>query len=379
MKKFMFVLYSIFFSISKIFGIKKNTVALVSMHNASFNDSLGYIKKEADSRGLRTYFITRQDLHIVKDKGAKEFFRCIVKVLCFFTVGAFKIARANYVFLNDTFMPLAYVKPNPKTIIVQLWHAQGAFKKFGFDIEQPKEIRDREIKANSKLSYVVCSSLLVENIYADAFGVKSTRVLPLGSPVTDYYFENNNVFKIREKFDSRYPSCKGKKLVLYAPTFREDGDKDKNILNQFNVEQVKTALGPNYEVLIRLHPQVHTDDTILKDGVDVTTYSNVNELCLVCDMLITDYSSICMDFSIQDKPMIFYAYDLDSYISDRDFYFDYKSYVPGKVVCNMPQLIKCIKTGDFETKKNAGFKNFNFGMFDGTASKKVADVIFKLN
>lgn len=377
MKSFMFVLYSVFYNISKIFGIRKNSVVLVSMHNASFNDSLGYIKSEAERRGFKTYFVSRQGMKIVKNKGAKEFFKSLGTAIGFFIVGSNKIARAKYVFLNDTFMPLAYVKPKKKTVITQLWHAQGAFKKFGLDIEQPEEIRKREIKSNSRISYVVCSSVLIENIYAKAFGVNNARVLPLGSPVTDYYFQLNDKNKIRDNFDKRYPSCKDKKLVLYAPTFREDKEKDENILKQFDVNQLKDALGSDYEVLIRLHPQVHNDKTLIENCVDVTDFENVHELCLLSDMLITDYSSICMEFSIQNKPMIFYAYDLDDYKGDRDFYFDYESYVPGKVANNFGELIQCVKRAEYETAKNKAFKEFNFGNIDGSATKKVADAILK--
>lgn len=377
MKTIFFVLYSIFFNIFKLFGIKGDSVVLISMHNASFNDSLGYIKQQAEMRGFKTKLITRKDIELIKGKGAGERLRSLGRALKFFTVSSRHIARAKYIFLNDNFMPLAYAKPSKKSVVTQLWHAQGAFKKFGLDIEQPKEIRKREIKANSRLTFVVCSSALVEQIYAGAFGVKEEQVLPLGSPSTDYFFEKNDIHAIRERFNNKYPQCKGKKLLLYAPTFREDSQRDSSILENFDAQQILSTLGNEYEVLIRLHPQIHSDSGGIKGAVDVTEYDNVKELCLLCDILITDYSSICMDFSIQEKPMVFYAFDLDEYEKSRDFYFEYENYVPGPVAKTFPQLLEILGSSNFQVERNRGFREFNFGDIDGTASKKVADAILK--
>ncbi|MFY9198601.1 MAG: CDP-glycerol glycerophosphotransferase family protein [Acutalibacteraceae bacterium] len=379
MKSILFALYAVFFNFFKLFGVRKNSVVLISMHNASFNDSLGYMKKEAEKRGYQTKMITRKDLEIVKDKGAKEFFSSLRNALRFFTVGAHNVARAKYIFLNDNFMPMAYAKPSKNTVVVQLWHAQGAFKKFGMDIEVSKKIRKREKKANSRLTFVVCSSALIESIYAQAFGVDNSKVLPLGSPCTDYYFENHNIELLRKSFDEQYPNCENKKLLLYAPTFREDKVKDKELLKAFDISQVQKALGDDYAVLLRLHPQIHNSTGIdISGAIDVTDFENVKELCLLCDVLVTDYSSICMDFSVQKKPMIFYAFDLKDYEQSRDFYFDYESYVPGKVAKTMPELVEILENKDFDEHKNGGFKYFNFGSIDGTASDKVAKAIFPI-
>lgn len=377
MKSILFALYAIFFNFFKLFGVRKNSVVLISMHNASFNDSLGYMKKEAEKRGYQTKMITRKDLEIVRGKGAKEFFSSLRNALRFFTVGAHHIARAKYVFLNDNFMPMAYAKPSKNTVVVQLWHAQGAFKKFGMDIEVPKKVRKREKKANSRLTFVVCSSALIESIYAQAFGVDKSKILPLGSPCTDYYFENHDIDLLRKSFDEKYPKCENKKMLLYAPTFREDKNKDEQILKSFDVARVQKALGDDYVVLLRLHPQIHNNKTDIKGAVDVTDFENVKALCLMCDILITDYSSICMDFSIQKKPMIFYAFDLKDYEQSRDFYFDYETYVPGKIAKTMPELIEILENKNFDIHKNGGFKLFNFGSADGTSSEKVAKAILQ--
>ncbi|MBQ6708344.1 MAG: CDP-glycerol glycerophosphotransferase family protein [Clostridia bacterium] len=372
MKTLFFLLFAAVFNLCRIFPLRKNSVVFISMHNAKFNDTLGFVREEIRKRNeYKCYSFSRTDIDL--SKGIKS----IGSALKFFTVNAFRMATAKYIFLNDNFMPMAYLNINKKACVVQLWHAEGAFKKFGLDINQPEEIRKREAKGYSKLSYVVCSSKGVAPIYAGAFGMEESRVLPLGAPRTDYYFRGVDAQKLRAEFDEKYPVCKDKKLVLYAPTFRDDKEKNKELVKKLDIKAFNEALGDEYVLLIRYHPQVHEDGVNLDGAVDLTKYPNVNELILISDILVTDYSSICMDFSMLDKPTLFYAYDLEEYASDRQFYFDYEEYVPGAVVRTQEELMRVLENHeyDLDKEKNEKFKNFNFDYTDGKSSQRVADNI----
>ncbi len=363
MKRIIFLVYAFFFNMGASFPVKKKRIGLVSMHNANFNDGLYEIEQEFRSRDAYTFV-----------KVSRNALSRIPTALKFCTVDAYLLGGSKYIFLNDNFMPLAYLKPNPETKIIQVWHGQGAFKKFGLHIPQPKKIREREIAANRKLDYVVCSSEGVRGIYAEAFGVPISKVLTTGSPNQDYYFRHHDLPTLRAEFDRRYPSCKNKLLVLYAPTFRDDRDADKHIIENITFKKLKAAFSCQVEVLVRLHPQVH-QNVNLQDIVDVTDYENINDLCMISDLLITDYSSICMDFSLMKKPMVFYAYDLEKYKGDRDFYFDYEAYVPGPIATTMDELCHIIEHEDFKVEKNDAFRAFNFGVNFGTASKDLIDYL----
>ncbi len=366
MKKLFYLLFAAAFNLCRIFPLKKDSVVFVSMHNAKFNDTLGFVREEVKKRKeYKCYSITRTDL------------KSIATAFRFFTVSAYRMATAGYIFLNDNFMPMSNLNFDKNACVVQLWHAEGAFKKFGLDINQPEEIRKREEKGYSKLSFVVCSSKGVAPIYASAFGMEESKVLPLGAPRTDYYFSGVDAEKLRAEFDEKYPECKGKKLVLYAPTFRDDKEKNKELVKKLSIKNFNDNLSDEYALLIRYHPQVHESGLDLTGAVDLTSYPNVNELILISDILITDYSSICMDFSMLDKPTVFYAYDLEDYASDRNFYFDYEEYVPGVVIKKEEDLIRVLKNHEYEldSERNLKFKNFNFDCLDGKASKRVVDTI----
>lgn len=377
MKNFFFKLYSLFFHVFRIFPVNEKKIVFISMHNAGFHDSLGYTERAFLRRdsAFKCEHITRKDLELDLSHGAWEFIKSVFRALKFFTVKAYHLATARYVFLNDNFMPMATLNFSDKTVITQLWHAEGAFKKFGQDIEQPPEIRAREAAGNAKLTYVVCSSEQVAPIYSSAFRVETENVLPLGSPRTDYFFEERDISALREEFDSAHPECKGKKLVLYAPTFRDDRERDEELLASLDIPYFLEKLGEEYALLIRLHPQVHSSVRPSDGAVDVTDYPNVNELVLLSDALVTDYSSIAMDFALLRKPTLFFAFDLDYYEGARSFYKDYETYVPGKIVKTGKELVDSIYNNDFESEKIEAFREFNFGSPDGKAAQRLVNFL----
>lgn len=368
MKNLFYTLYAVLFNISRmLFPIKKNRVAFVSMHNENFCDALGAVRDELKKRGGYDFvYITRQDLSLSNP----------LKALAFFIVKSRLLATAEYVFLNDNFLPMGKLKFRSEAVITQLWHAEGAFKKFGLHIPQNDALRKAEIAANSKLSFVVCSSEGVRKIYAEAFGVNEEKVLPLGAPRVDYLKNEKNRESALREIHEKYPQTKNKKIILYAPTFRDDPERDKEILNRFNIQMVKAALDGEYEIFIRLHPQIHISQRDTDGATDVTDFSDVRKLILASDVLVTDYSSICMDFAFLQKKTVFFAYDLDWYTERRNFYFDYESFVPGLVAKNTDELISSIK-GDFQTERNEKFREFNFDFFDSESAKRVVDEICK--
>ncbi len=368
MKSFFYGVYALFFNLSAaFFSLKKNRVCFLSMHNEGFCDSLGsvsdYVK---ENRGdMETVYITREDLSLKNP----------IRLLSFFLVKSRLLATSQYVFLNDNFLPMGKLNFKRSAVITQLWHAEGAFKKFGFDINQPAAVRKAEGAANGKLTYVVCSSEGVRDIYAGAFGVKKEQVLSLGAPRCDYLVKDENKSKAKKELEALYPQCKGKKTLLYAPTFRDTREKNLEITKRFDTKKLSELLGDDYVIFVKLHPQVH-ESVSIEGAVDVTDFDDVRKLALFCDVLITDYSSICMDFAFLDKKTVFFAWDLEEYTADRDFYFTYETYVPGAVARTLTECAEAVRL-DFDSKKNEKFKSFNFSFTDEESSRRVVEAIIK--
>ena len=373
MKRFFYFLYALFFNIFRVFPVKENRITFLSPHRENFTDSLGMVLNEVESRGgYDTVRISAADLDF-KSLGS------LPGIIRFFTVKAYMLATSKYVFLNDNFMPMGNLNFSKKAVVVQLWHAEGVFKKFGLHIPQPKDVRQRELKGAQKLTWVVCSSKSVAPFYAEAFGVNEDQVLPLGAPRADVFFKPFDMDALREKFYSRYPECRDKKLILYAPTFRDDPEEDKRLLQSIDTAAFNARYGKTSCLLIRLHPQIRHTSSDIEGAVDVTDYEDVGELTRLCDAMITDYSSVCMDAALIGKPVYFYAYDLEKYASDRQFYFDYETYVPGPVAKDFGTLLNLLSddVSVMYEQKEKRFREFNFDEPDGCATQRVVDNIIR--
>lgn len=374
MKKLFYSLYAFFFNVCRIFPVKKNRIAFVAPHNGGNCDSLGILRSYVE-RQVEYEIVTISTRALKLDtSGVGALVSSCLKAAGFFTLKAKALATAKYVFLNDNFMPMASLRFSKKAVITQLWHAEGAFKKFGLSAPLTADVAEREKKCSEKLTYVICSSRNVAPIYAEAFGVDESKILPLGAPRIDSLLSEKNVCELRNAFDEKHPECKDKKLILYAPTFRDSAEANKNLLKNIDMNAFNEAFGGEYILLTKLHPQINAGVSV-NGAVDVTVGHDIGDLTLICDMLITDYSSACMDFALLSKPCIFFAFDLEEYKKERSFYFDYENYVPGAVARNFGEVVEAIKNPRNDEDKLRRFRDFNFDYVDCNNTKRIFDYI----
>lgn len=377
LKKFFYSLYSLFFKIFRLLPVKGNRVCFLAPHNGGEHDSLGEMKRFIDEKGgYETVCVSGSDLRL-DFSGIGSLLRSIIKAFGFFTVGAKRLATSKFVFLNDNFMPMASLNFSDKAIITQLWHAEGAFKKFGLSAPLSDEIREREKRCSARLDYVVCSSKNIIPIYAEAFGVPESKVLPLGSPRTDILLGGYDIEALRREFDKKHPECASKKLVLYAPTFRDDPEYDGKILKKLDTDEFSRRLGDTHSLLVKLHPQLNSGASI--SGTTDVTSEDIGMLTQICDCVITDYSSVCMDFALLSKPCIFFAFDLDEYQKERSFYFDYESYVPGAVVTDFSRVIDETENPRSDKAELCRFRDFNFDFIDCNSRQRIFDAVISAN
>ena len=367
-------IYAAIFNILRKFPQKNNKITLLTNKNHSFEANLEYIAKELDNRN---------------NSGKNYEYKFIPKdSLSFANIRDF--ASSKYVFLVDNFFPLAFMNVEGMKW-VQLWHGTGLFKKFGYDLLNDEDKKIMEMFA-PKIDLVSVSSENVADIYARNFYVDKSKVKPFGVPRNDFYNEEHlsdaYLSNLRESFEKDYPQLKGKKLVLYAPTFRED-PKNNAVFNHFDIEKFLDELGDEYALAIRLHPNykrfcdeehnIDLDDlTNRYDIINFTGFKDEQKLLLLADILIADYSSIMVDYTILKKPAILFDYDLEDYLyKERGFYFDYEEMVPGKIVYNIDELIEAIKEEDFRLEKMEEFLKLQFGEFKPNSSKLILDYILE--
>lgn len=370
-------LFASFFNFFRIFKVKNHKVSFIGWREPNLSGNLGYVHREFEKIGDFDYnFIYKDEYKFSDVKSPSDGFKKILGMFKLFVLKSYHLATSRYIFLSDNFLPMAFMNIPQETVITQLWHASGAFKKFGLSSVTDNELRELENRISDKLDYVIVSSKNVAPFYQEAFGVGEEKVLALGIPRTDFYFENNKK-NLKNKVGSNYPQMKDKKVILYAPTFRDDPTVDREIVSNFNVNLFNEELGDEYCVMIRLHPLMNQGD--LRDNgkfIDVTDYPDEKDLLLLADVLITDYSSIMIEYALLNKPIIFYPYDYEYYVKEeRGFYFDYKDNVPGPIAHSPQEIVKIIKEHDYDFDKIKKFTRIEFDDSDGKSTHRVINYI----
>ena len=296
------------------------------------------------------------------------------------------IGDAKYIFLNDACDVISHVKIRKETVVTQVWHACGAFKKFGMGVA------DKIFGASGKeqlkysgyknLDYVTVSSPEIVWAYEEAMNLKPEDhiVRPVGVSRTDIFFDEGFKKRAYDRVKEVFPACEGKKIILYAPTFRGRVAKAK-APNKLDLGALKENFGDEYVVLIKHHPFVKNlpqiDEYYDNFAKDVTRELDIEDLLCVSDICISDYSSLVFEYSLYERPMIFFAYDLENYFDWRGFFYDYDELTPGPVVKTNKEIIDYIYQvkDHFDPSEVRAFRDKFMSSCDGHATEKILDLV----
>ncbi|WP_144481773.1 CDP-glycerol glycerophosphotransferase family protein [Bacillus pumilus] len=313
--------------VTLLVSFQENAAALIDTYQQQANMKMkltvlytkhaSAIEKDTSHLSFR-YFHEKNPLHLIQ---------------CIYTM-----FKSKVVVTDNYFLMTSVLRKRPSTTCIQVWHANGALKKFGLEDASNSERSPRDIKRFKRVyasfDYIVTGSDHMREIFKSSFGVNDERFLPTGVPMTDLYYDQRRHSLKRNDFP------KGKKILLYAPTYR-DFAMDGLIL-PFSKEQLQTELNGDYILLVKLHPAVkhlakaETDDEWIFYVSDQPLYP----LLRVCDVLITDYSSIVFEYALLEKPVLFFTYDLDTYREKRGLVDRYEDIIPGKACVTQNMLLK---------------------------------------
>ncbi|MBQ4529107.1 MAG: CDP-glycerol glycerophosphotransferase family protein [Lachnospiraceae bacterium] len=299
-------------------------------------------------------------------------------------------ASAKY-WVNNMSVP-EYLTPREGQVYIETWHGVP-LKRMGFDIEtdvDPRQSRSEmqrkyEEKAK-KMNYMLSSSPFYQEKLTSAFAIDkfgSTDIfVNTGYPRNDFLC--NYTEDMKEEILEKLQLPKDKKFILYAPTWRDTQYENGKIVYQVALDFKKfmDKLPKDYVLLFRAHHHVkavNNDNEVMDNVINVADVDDINDLYVVSDMLITDYSSTMFDYALLKRPMVFYMYDLEDYGDNvRGFYFDIHE-IPGPIVQKEEELadavLKTIQNFTYDEK----YKKFNekFNTYnDGQSSKHVIDTCF---
>lgn len=296
------------------------------------------------------------------------------------------ISDAHYVFLNDACNVTSCIPLRKGTKIYQLWHACGAFKKFGMSTAELIFGDNRKTLEKypnyGNLSYVTVSSPEVIWAYEEAMNLKDTKtqVVATGVSRTDVFYDQHFIEQSKAAVYSVCPAAENKKIILYAPTFRGRVAKAESP-DCLDIPAMKRALGDEYVLLIKQHPFVKQLPVVPEDcadfAMDVTKSLEIDQLLCASDVCVSDYSSLIFEYSLFERPMIFFAYDLDDYFDWRGFYYNYDELTPGPVVKETEEIIDYIRHLDvrFDQAQVHAFKEKFMSSCDGHATDRIMALV----
>lgn len=290
--------------------------------------------------------------------------------------GYYHLATARYWIRNQSIGSL--IKKRKGQVYIQLFHGNGVFKKMGYDVND-NESRP-EIAHVKEWDYYIANDINDEKVIRSSTGYKG-KIETLGMACVDNVIKLSKDKTFKEEVLKKLGienKVKNKKIILYAPTFRDfDLDKDCVDVPIEKLSKLKDCL-----TIVRLHPLIRekVNQELFKNEniINGCNYPDCSGILVISDVLITDYSSILYEFLPLDLPIVFYPYDYDQYVELRGgFYVDYKKELPGPICYNEKDLLKTIEnieeiSKEYKNKRKEFNKKYN-NLSDGNASKRFVD------
>ena len=290
------------------------------------------------------------------------------------------LAMADVILLDDYQPAIYHLEPRPDVRIIQLWHAWGAFKTVGYSrIGKPGGTSPYS-SVHKNYTYATVSSAHEVPFYAEAFGIPEDSVIPTGTPRMDEFLDRSRQRAGRNRALRQFPAARDRQVFLFAPTFRgADARRARYPMGMIDLEALHAVCGEvDAVVIFKMHPFVRRrleipaelgDRLIDASGLPI----EVNDLLVIADLLITDYSSLVFEYSTLNRPMLFFAYDLETYVASRDFYEPFEQFVPGRIVRTFPEVLTAIRRQDYQVEKVAPFAARHLPEGEGTASDRIID------
>lgn len=295
------------------------------------------------------------------------------------------------IWVCDSRLP-KYIIKRPGCTYIQTWHGTP-LKKLALDMDSvymAGETTIEEYKKNFRENsgtwdYLISQNSFSTEVFRRAFDYRR-EILEIGYPRNDVLFHKNNGNEIR-KLKEKLGLPLDKRIILYAPTWRDNefhGNGKYKFNPRIDFSLLKEGLGEDYVMIVKYH-------YLVMDQIDWTPYGDfirsfdmsydISVLYLVSDLLITDYSSVMFDYSLLNRPMLFYCYDLEEYKDNlRGFYFNLLEEAPGPVVRTTKELLHAIRdynSQEYRIKYEAFRTKYNHAD-DGKASQKVVQLLERI-
>jgi CDP-ribitol ribitolphosphotransferase len=286
--------------------------------------------------------------------------------------GMYLLQTTAVFIVDNAYLPIHVAPHRAGTTVVQVWHAPGALKRFGVDTVHPAAEPERTF-LHRYYDFVVNSGEAGRGPWAAALRTPVERVLPLGTPRTDFFHDPVALAAARERVLAAHPGLRDRTVVVYAPTFRGRG-RGKRPAAGLDAAALRAALPPDHAIVLKTHPNLDASGmSVAGFDVVIDPASEMNELLAAADILITDYSSSIFEWALLGRPLVLLTGDLESYETDPGLYLDYRTEMIGTQVRDTAGVIETIVDGRFDLAAYEPFIARHLGACDGHASTRFVE------
>lgn len=328
------------------------------------------------------------DFELIKEEILKRTDKVEIKILCrvlrkdlkerinycfYIFKCMYHIATSKVCIIDGYSIPISILKHKKNLEIIQIWHASGAIKKFGYQSLNKKEGRGTEIakimNMHKNYNHVMAPSNVTAEFYGEAFGIDKDKIFINGLPRLDYILDKELGRNKLKEFYKKYPKYKNKKTILYVPTFRKDIDSSRNInklINNINFSK--------FNLIIKLHP---LDKSKKAYKYTVNKKYSTYDLLKIADYIITDYSAVAFEASLLNKPLYFYVYDINDYQKTRGLNVNLFKEMNNSTSTNIKEIITNIENNEYNYEELENFRNKYMGNEYYNNTAKLVDFVFK--
>lgn len=268
----------------------------------------------------------------------------------------YHLMTSKFIIVDTYYLILGGLKKKKGQLVIQTWHASGALKKFGLEDKALANMKLSEInqykKVYSSFDYILVASDKMGGIFKRSFNVKDDQLLKIGLPRMDAYFQKEVIDARRKKTREELQIQANEKMVLYVPTYRENEQTISELPIDFS------ELRGGFYPVVKLHPVIQTtfNSRLLSER-------GTEDLLVASDIVITDYSSLAIEASLLNKPILFYAYDEEKYNDEKGLIDDYDEAINFQKYDTNQALIDAINTDKLiaPEKMNGIWNSYNDG------------------
>ncbi|MEO5705365.1 MAG: CDP-glycerol glycerophosphotransferase family protein [Candidatus Limnocylindrales bacterium] len=281
----------------------------------------------------------------------------------------YHLQTARLFVVDNAYLPIHVAPHRKSTTVVQVWHGVAGIKRVGLDTTRPPDEPERTF-LHRHYDNVVCSSESWRPAYARAFRTPVERVLALGAARTDFFFDEGALGAAASAVRTAHPQLAGRRLVLYAPTFRGRGP-DKRAAAGLDAARLRAALPADVVLALKTHPNLDPRATS-REGFDLVFEPalELNGILAATDILITDYSTSVMEWALLKRPLILFVPDLAEFEANPGLYLDYRTEMIGSLAVTTDEVAAAINRAPSVPADVDAFVALHLGACDGGASER---------